>query len=553
LKLIIFHSQAMDFFNIISEDGVVLAISFCGGKELLKLMETCKRLKEIISKNTKLMEKIELRFMNSHEYFDVKQLMASRKFVNLSLHGDPPSASEKHAIMLKSSRYFERCQLTFFHKIIVRQATSVKKLSIYRLNFYEQDLFGILQVFSLDELKLDCVNIYEHSEAAGNSPRSGNFNPKLKSLTVDHWNIYFSRFFKDYKLKRLELCHYRGRMGPLTNFLHGQTQLEHFDYKPQQMEVNVFVNDVIEFVRTLNGLRKLSSLKLPQQIPEDFIQAVRHHPTLHEIEFQTEMADDETSPLLLRNHHVDTCAVVSDIPHEMLKKFKIEPSGNVTGIIYNPPLIPEDVEQFEADSLSFLIANSSTLEVLSVGHATWIDANFSFSTNFYKQLIEGCNLLKVLEIHNVFELDELMLNAIKRHKLHQILVHPRAGCTLIINIMKSRLLCSFSVFENSKSIDSPFIPEDAAQFQDSILEHASKNTDTISVLSIGHKTWIEDNFSLPTEFYKKLIGSLKSLEVLEVFNFNNLNGLLPVAAKQPHLKEIRVQLANNQMLQINLG
>jgi hypothetical protein len=72
----------MDFFELMPEAAIVNIMMFCKGNDLLKLTETSKRFKEIISFNNKLMAKVCLKvnFDEDAEFAEITKLVKNRKF-----------------------------------------------------------------------------------------------------------------------------------------------------------------------------------------------------------------------------------------------------------------------------------------------------------------------------------------------------------------------------------------------------------------------------------------------------------------------------------------
>lgn len=194
----------------------------------------------------------------------------------------------------------------------------------------------------------------------------------------------------------------------------------------------------------LNFLKSQTSLK---EFCFDFVESCRdvlphllQLPSLERIAIVTWCKSSEPWCWNL-NGNLSAFVNMSDVPHDLLVKFKIWTKFNVDfdkdfSFWMYAPEAPKDMKTFERDILAFMdsdcdvrgLKHSEIIASVRIGQASWLEANVALSREFIADLIERLPLLTRLELYSASPMSELrkILKESKRN-FNEIKLHSKAG------------------------------------------------------------------------------------------------------------------------------
>lgn len=214
-----------------------------------------------------------------------------------------------------------------------------------------------------------------------------------------------------------------------ANFFRQQQQLRSIKlYDFFDSRIFMETNDYCQILRIIFSLPKLEFVGIFHQTigPQDFmyLNDIRNRSVRHlEYDMQSTSAFELFMDIFPALETVSfRCRTVRLREVSCEKLLKIQSSGNyaIEEFAYQPTKMMHDPETFEEIVRCFLIKNNS-IKSLTLGHENWIDANFSFSLNFWIEILFHLKELSELIVYNPKDICKLaMLLELSRNRFHSV-------------------------------------------------------------------------------------------------------------------------------------
>lgn len=219
-----------EFFKVLPVEVIEHVLSFCDGKDLIQVSETCTKFKGIVPRNSKLISKLRLVIdftEHSDNLEDVGQCLDSRNYSALTIRNLHPMTDEcmnkTLSKMISMTDKFSKIEHLTLNLDVCTQKNFKKLLGIF---------FRTLKSCYLQQVKLSVNSLPDKYEVDGLGCDS------LEALTLARFDPFFcDDFFRCKNLKRLTFAEHRLPLipGPFMN--HGMSLWKIANFKLEKLEL----------------------------------------------------------------------------------------------------------------------------------------------------------------------------------------------------------------------------------------------------------------------------------------------------------------------------
>lgn len=254
----------------------------------------------------------------------------------------------------------------------------------------------------------------------------------LQTLSIGKMHRHRLRldpFLMKSRLESLNINRFSLESQCAANFFRQQQQLKTIKlYDFYDSRIFMETNDYCQILRIIFSLPRLEFVGIFHQTirPQDFIflQDIRNR-SVRQLEYDMQSTSAfelfmEIFPALENVSFRCRTVRLRDVSCEKL--LKIQSSGNydIEEFAYQPTKMMHDAETFEEIVKCFLIKHNS-IKSLTLGHENWIDGDFSFSLNFWIEILYHLEELTELVVYNPKDIRKLaMLLELARNRFHSI-------------------------------------------------------------------------------------------------------------------------------------
>lgn len=457
-------------------------------KTMLNVMETCSTLNDIMTQSHRLMSRLRLTLDFTRENIEnVNKLSLILANATQGKQYEKIKLVHLHDAMRNHKSPTAATETSFFFKALRLIAENVTELEITNTNINVWEFQKVIECCGkLESLNLNCVSLEDMPTHFINQDFLPNFTNLTLRESTSTFMFFFKDFarlesfkfslanreqdnfqfgterFEDFihqqkNLKSLnigKMHNNRLRLDPfmmksrlveclnINRFFLEETSAANFFRQQQQLKsVKLYDfyddsrnfmenNDYCQILRIIFSLPKLEFVGIFHQTirSEDFIflHDIRNYSVKHlEYDMWTNVFEKflDIFPALEKISLRSRTIRVRDICCENL--LKISTSGNyaVEEFAYQPTKITHEEQAFEEILIKFLMQHKS-IRHLTLGHESWIDFNYSLSTEFWIQVLFHLQELTELVIYNPKDIRQLlMLLKLSRNNFHSVTVH----------------------------------------------------------------------------------------------------------------------------------